>query len=173
MRKGTSINDVPHFLVIFDLPTYLVLLYNVPFLGLFCTPLPTLMRDVINGRSQIENKTVGCWLGFRALKTLYFYSKDISFATKLSWSLSITNLYSLGWPSNWSQELRVATRRDKQQRAKLGCRILLRFHSDGFVRWSIESQYIHQGNKLLKTVVFIAGKKDPGIQNFLSVFPLK
>ena len=30
-----SINDVPHFLVIFDLPTYLVLLYNVPFLGIF------------------------------------------------------------------------------------------------------------------------------------------
>ena len=49
--KGTSINDVPHFLVIFDLPTYLVLLYNVPFLGLFWTPLPTLIRDVINGRS--------------------------------------------------------------------------------------------------------------------------
>ena len=28
---GTSINDVPRFLAIFDLPTYLVLLYNVPF----------------------------------------------------------------------------------------------------------------------------------------------
>ena len=49
--KGTSINDVPHFSVIFDLPTYPVLLYNVPFLGLFWTPLPTLIRDVINGRS--------------------------------------------------------------------------------------------------------------------------
>ena len=48
---GTSINDVPHFLVIFDLPTYLVLLYNVPFFGLSWTPLPTLLRDVINERS--------------------------------------------------------------------------------------------------------------------------
>ena len=45
------INDVPRFLAIFDLPTYLVLLYNVPFLGLSWTPLPTLIRDVINGRS--------------------------------------------------------------------------------------------------------------------------
>ena len=51
VTKGTSINDVPHFLVIFDLPTYLVLLYNVPFLGQFWPPLPTLKRDVINGRS--------------------------------------------------------------------------------------------------------------------------
>ena len=48
---GTSINDVPRFLAIFDLPTYLVLLYNVPFLGLFWTPLPTLIWDVINERS--------------------------------------------------------------------------------------------------------------------------
>ena len=32
-------------------PTYLVLLYNVPFLGLSCTPLPTLQWDVINERS--------------------------------------------------------------------------------------------------------------------------
>ena len=35
---GTLINDVPRFLAIFDLPTYLVLLYNVSFLGLFWTP---------------------------------------------------------------------------------------------------------------------------------------
>ena len=51
---GTSINDVPHFLAIFDLPTYLVLLYNVPFLGLSWTPLPTLIWDVINERSPIQ-----------------------------------------------------------------------------------------------------------------------
>ena len=31
--------------------TYLVLLYNVPFLGLSWIPLPTLIRDVINERS--------------------------------------------------------------------------------------------------------------------------
>ena len=37
-------------------PTYLVLLYNVPFLGLSCTPLPTLISDVINGRSPTEPK---------------------------------------------------------------------------------------------------------------------
>ena len=49
--KGTFINDVPRFLAISDLPTYLVLLYNVPFLGLSWTPLPTLIRDVINERS--------------------------------------------------------------------------------------------------------------------------
>ena len=49
--KGTSINDVPRFLAIFDLPTYLVLLYNVPFWRLSWTPLPTLISDVINGRS--------------------------------------------------------------------------------------------------------------------------
>ena len=36
-------------------PTYLVLLYNVPFLGQFWTPLHTLKRDVINGRSLSLN----------------------------------------------------------------------------------------------------------------------
>ena len=43
------------FLAIFDLPTYLVLLYNIPFLGgyLSWTPLPTLILDVINERSLI------------------------------------------------------------------------------------------------------------------------
>ena len=41
VTKGTSINDVPRFLAIFDLPTYLVLLYNVRFLGLSWTPLLT------------------------------------------------------------------------------------------------------------------------------------
>ena len=35
------------FLAIFGLPTYLVLLYNVPFLGLSWTLLPTLISDVI------------------------------------------------------------------------------------------------------------------------------
>ena len=34
---GTSINDVPRFLAIFDLPTYLVLLFNVRFWGLSWT----------------------------------------------------------------------------------------------------------------------------------------
>ena len=48
---GTFINDVPRFLAIFDLPTYLILLYNVPFWGLSWTPLPTLIWDVINERS--------------------------------------------------------------------------------------------------------------------------
>ena len=41
--KGTFINDFPGFLTIFDLPTNLVLLYNVPFLGLSWTPLPSPM----------------------------------------------------------------------------------------------------------------------------------
>ena len=53
LPKGTSINDVLHFLAIFDLPTYLVLLYNVPFWGLSWTTLPILISDVINGRSRI------------------------------------------------------------------------------------------------------------------------
>ena len=54
--KGTFINDVPHFLAISDLPTYLVLLYNVPFLELSWTPLPTLIWDVINERSLTEKR---------------------------------------------------------------------------------------------------------------------
>ena len=49
--KGTTINDVPHFLAIFDLPNYLVLPYNVQFWGLSWTTLPTLILDDINGRS--------------------------------------------------------------------------------------------------------------------------
>ena len=52
--KGTSINDVPCFLVIFSLPTYLVLLYNVRFGGLSWTPLSTLISDVINGCSRVK-----------------------------------------------------------------------------------------------------------------------
>ena len=48
-----SINVVPLFLAIFDLPTYLVLLYNVRFGGLSWTPLPTLISDVI-GRKNVE-----------------------------------------------------------------------------------------------------------------------
>ena len=47
---GTSINDVPRFLAIFDLATFLFLLYNVRFGGISWTPLLTLISDVINGR---------------------------------------------------------------------------------------------------------------------------
>ena len=47
--RGTFINDVPRFLPIFYLPTFL--LYDVPFLGLSWTPLSTLIWDVINERS--------------------------------------------------------------------------------------------------------------------------
>ena len=54
LNLGTFINDVSCFLAISDLPTYLVLLYNVPFLGLSWTPLPTLIRDVINERSLLH-----------------------------------------------------------------------------------------------------------------------
>ena len=53
--QGTSIKDVPRFSAIFYLPTYLVLLYNVRFWGLSWTPLPTLISDVINGRSLTTN----------------------------------------------------------------------------------------------------------------------
>ena len=38
ISKETFNNEVPRFLAIFDLPTYLVLLYNVHFLGLSWTP---------------------------------------------------------------------------------------------------------------------------------------
>ena len=41
-------NDVPRFLAIFDVLNYLTLLY---FGRLSRTPLPTLVSDVINGRS--------------------------------------------------------------------------------------------------------------------------
>ena len=58
--KGTSINDVPRYLAIFDLPTYLVLLINIRFWGLFWTPLPTLISDVINGHSLPYYDRVFC-----------------------------------------------------------------------------------------------------------------
>ena len=46
---GTFINDVPRFFAIFDLPTYLVLLYNVPFWGLSWTPyLPKYGKSLMN-----------------------------------------------------------------------------------------------------------------------------
>ena len=38
LEKGTSIYNVTRFLADFDLPTYLVLLYNVRFWGLSWTP---------------------------------------------------------------------------------------------------------------------------------------
>ena len=57
------------FLAIFDLPAYHVLLYNVPFWGLSWTPLPTLIWDVINGRSLRRKTRLGpraifsnCWI---------------------------------------------------------------------------------------------------------------
>ena len=48
------VNDVPRFLDIFDLPNYLVLLYNSHFGGYLGPPLPTLISDVINGLSPRE-----------------------------------------------------------------------------------------------------------------------
>ena len=60
--KGTFINDVPRFLAIFDLPTYLVLLYNVPSLGQSWKPLPTLVWDVINECSLREIEETGLTL---------------------------------------------------------------------------------------------------------------
>ena len=75
-KKGTSINDVPRFLAIFDLSTYLVLLYNVWLRGLSWTPLPTLISDVINGRSQIRSSqpqlSAGCVLKNSLLIWLMF-----------------------------------------------------------------------------------------------------
>ena len=50
-HRECPLRTSPRFLAIFYLPTYLVLLYNVPFLGLSWTPLPTLIWDVINERS--------------------------------------------------------------------------------------------------------------------------
>ena len=50
LHKGTFINDFPRFFGHFW-PNYLFLLYNAQFWGLYCTPLPTLISDVINGRS--------------------------------------------------------------------------------------------------------------------------
>ena len=45
------------FLAIFDQPTYLVPPNNVLFLGLSLFPLPTLISDIINGRSLFLNWT--------------------------------------------------------------------------------------------------------------------
>ena len=54
--KGTFINDVPRFLAISDLPTYLALLYNVPFLGLSWNPLPILIRTSLINVPLLMNK---------------------------------------------------------------------------------------------------------------------
>jgi hypothetical protein len=62
-----SINDVLHFLAIFDLSTYLVPPYNVRFGGLFWTPLPTLISDAINGRSLTSNKYSGAHCSWHVL----------------------------------------------------------------------------------------------------------
>ena len=50
-----SINDVPRFLVIFDFPTYLVLIHNVRFGGLFWTPyLPQYRTSLMDVPLQKE-----------------------------------------------------------------------------------------------------------------------
>ena len=54
IRERPLMTSLIFWLFLTYLPTYPVLLYNVPFLGLFWTPLPTLIRDVINGRSLIK-----------------------------------------------------------------------------------------------------------------------
>ena len=45
-----------------------------------------LIDQVSDGPSiiLIENKTVGCWLGLRALKTLYFYFGKVSENEKIN-----------------------------------------------------------------------------------------
>ena len=50
-------------------PTYLVLLYNVPFLGLSWTFLPTLIRDVIN-ESSLNSQMLGNFRIFISLMLL-------------------------------------------------------------------------------------------------------
>ena len=60
--KGTSINDVPRFLAIFDLPTYLPCPTLTHHIGGYLGPpyLPTLISDVINGRSLTYYDRVFC-----------------------------------------------------------------------------------------------------------------
>ena len=72
--KGTSINDVPRFLVIFSIPTYLVLLYNLPFLGLSWSLLPILIWDVINERSLSQSFKVVTQLRALLLKIIVDFS---------------------------------------------------------------------------------------------------
>ena len=69
LSKGTSINEVPRFLAIFYIPSYFVLLYNVQFLGLPWTLLPTLISDVINGRSLMFH-LLRRWLNLSKFFTL-------------------------------------------------------------------------------------------------------
>jgi hypothetical protein len=73
--KGTSINDVPCFWPFLTyLLTYLVLLYNVPFWGLSWTPLPTLISNVINGRSPITNPVFAQqWFNVKCVTTTTFF----------------------------------------------------------------------------------------------------
>ena len=92
LHKGTSINDVPHFLVIFDLPIYLVLLYNVPFLGLFWTPLPTLIWDVINepflnvmSFVQLGEFSLSTW---NQVSTIYTANIYIFFTLERQWNVA-------------------------------------------------------------------------------------
>ena len=70
------------FLAIFDLPTYLVLLYNVPFWGLSWTTLPTLIWDVINERSltQMNSSITHIYLQVWALFALLlgYYAQNCS-----------------------------------------------------------------------------------------------
>ena len=82
---GTSINNVPRFLAIFDLPTYLALLYKVPFWGLSWTPLPTLIADVINGRSLSPKFC-------RVDPPILLFSSKITFAKKKIIKTNMRNL---------------------------------------------------------------------------------
>ena len=64
LLKGTFINYVPSFLAIFDLPTYLVILYNVPFLGQSWTPyLPYYGTALMN----IPKSNFAIWMPMKPL----------------------------------------------------------------------------------------------------------
>jgi hypothetical protein len=101
---GAFINDVPCFLAIFDLPTYLVLLQNVPFLRLSWTPLPTVIRDIVNEhslliknactypnlRSQCCNAYLACFDLWRTCKKLKKKTFNVLVISKGKLKLTLT-----------------------------------------------------------------------------------
>ena len=83
---------------IFDLPTYHVLLYNVPYWRLSWTPLPTLISDVINGRFLVYSSVKGVsWSGCsgQAIPILLQLPKSVSsydLKSTLNWWCQIDSL---------------------------------------------------------------------------------
>ena len=76
------------------LPTYLVLLLNIPFWGLSWTPLPTLISDTINGRS-LTWKSICFLLSFFWLFSNSLGKEIGSWKNAYLKNLALENMYKL------------------------------------------------------------------------------